>query len=404
MTNGSAESKIYSPDPVDLHKSVLSLWVCRFYLSISSCGSTRNTNYDNNKMANNVQLAHIIPIAVMLLVAIGYILCLTVAPRIAHHDQLTSSEFKHTFYLNIKSWNSLTPSLSLCMQKIKITYLNKYAKPTKVFLLLTLILANDIHANPGPIRNPCGICKKPVAINHRSIKCDECNFWVHIKCGDTSGQIEDDLVQQNSFSELQNISKSEITSQTETSLESLDINDPPTRQRFNIRIMTVNCRSLRSQQKRNAFTTLIDTHEPHIIHATETHLDKTISNAELINTNIYEVYRKDRVFEVGHEGGGVLNLVRKDLLSTAEITLDTDCEICWNKIEIKGSKPLYTGCYYRPPNNNIASIESLNTSLTRLTHSNNLPNLVLTGDFNMPHIKWEIDEDNNFGSKKTKQL
>ncbi|CAG2206629.1 unnamed protein product [Mytilus edulis] len=164
--------------------------------------------------------------------------------------------------------------------------------------------------------------------------------------------------------------------------------------------MTVNCRSLRSQQKRNEFTTLIDTHEPHIIHATETHLDKTISNAELIDTNIYEVYRKDRIFGVGHEGGGVLNLVRKDLLSTAEITLDTDCEICWNKIEIKGSKPLYTGCYYRPPDNNIASIESLNTSLTRLTHSNNLPNLVLTGDFNMPDIKWEIDEDNNFQIKK----
>ncbi|XP_071153782.1 uncharacterized protein [Mytilus edulis] len=164
--------------------------------------------------------------------------------------------------------------------------------------------------------------------------------------------------------------------------------------------MTVNCRSLRSQQKRNEFTTLIDTHEPHIIHATETHLDKTISNAELIDTNIYEVYRKDRIFGVGHEGGGVLNLVRKDLLSTAEITLDTNCEICWNKIEIKGSKPLYTGCYYRPPDNNIASIESLNTSLTRLTHSNNLPNLVLTGDFNMPDIKWEIDEDNNFQIKK----
>ncbi|CAG2212437.1 unnamed protein product [Mytilus edulis] len=62
----------------------------------------------------------------------------------------------------------------------------------------------------------------------------------------------------------------------------------------------------------------------------------------------------------------------------SEITLDTDCEICWNKIEIKGSKPLYTGCYYRPPDNNIAPIESLNTPLTRLTHSNNLPNLVLT--------------------------
>ncbi|CAC5414279.1 unnamed protein product [Mytilus coruscus] len=79
---------------------------------------------------------------------------------------------------------------------------------------------------------------------------------------------------------------------------------------------------------------------------------------------IFMKYTEDRVLEVGHAGGGVLK----------------------------------TGCYYRPPDNNIASIESLNTSLTRLTHSNNLPNLVLSGDFNMPDIKWEIDENkpNNY--------
>jgi hypothetical protein len=51
---------------------------------------------------------------------------------------------------------------------------------------------------------------------------------------------------------------------------------------------------LRSQQQENELTTLIDTYEPHIIHARETHLDKTISIAEIIDTNIYEVCRKDR--------------------------------------------------------------------------------------------------------------
>lgn len=104
-----------------------------------------------------------------------------------------------------------------------------------------------------------------------------------------------------------------------------------------------------------------------MIHATETHLDKTISIAEIIDTNIYEVCRKDRVFKPEHEGGGVLKLVRKDLISTAEITLDTDCDILWNKIELKGRQPLYNGCCYRPPDNNIDAVESLNTSLTRLT-------------------------------------
>jgi hypothetical protein len=47
----------------------------------------------------------------------------TIAPRIDHHQQLTSYDFKETFYLSIKPWNSLTPSLNLCIQSIKITHL-----------------------------------------------------------------------------------------------------------------------------------------------------------------------------------------------------------------------------------------------------------------------------------------
>ena len=29
---------------------------------------------------------------------------------------------------------------------------------------------------------PCGICSKNVNGNHRAVKCDLCNYWVHIKC------------------------------------------------------------------------------------------------------------------------------------------------------------------------------------------------------------------------------
>jgi hypothetical protein len=39
----------------------------------------------------------------------------------------------------------------------------------------------------------------------------------------------------------------------------------------------------------------------------------------------------------------VINAIRKDVISSGEITLETDCELTWNKIQIKGSKPLYTG-------------------------------------------------------------
>ena len=50
-----------------------------------------------------------------------------------------------------------------------------------IFLLL-LLLCGDIHTNPGPVRYPCGICRRPVAKNHRALMCQDCDVWVHIKC------------------------------------------------------------------------------------------------------------------------------------------------------------------------------------------------------------------------------
>ena len=29
------------------------------------------------------------------------------------------------------------------------------------------------------IKNPCGICSNPVAVTHKDIWRDSCNFWIH---------------------------------------------------------------------------------------------------------------------------------------------------------------------------------------------------------------------------------
>ncbi len=41
-------------------------------------------------------------------------------------------------------------------------------------------LAGDIHPNPGPVRNPCGVCYR------RKMTCDGCFFDFQIKCGNVS--------------------------------------------------------------------------------------------------------------------------------------------------------------------------------------------------------------------------
>ena len=42
-------------------------------------------------------------------------------------------------------------------------------------------VSGDVALNPGP--DKCTVCLKTVASNHRAVNCDECNNWVHIKCG-----------------------------------------------------------------------------------------------------------------------------------------------------------------------------------------------------------------------------
>ena len=49
--------------------------------------------------------------------------------------------------------------------------------------LLVIILSGDVHSNPGPIKYPCHACQWPVANNHRSMGCESCGIWAHIKCG-----------------------------------------------------------------------------------------------------------------------------------------------------------------------------------------------------------------------------
>ena len=40
----------------------------------------------------------------------------------------------------------------------------------------------DILENPGPVKNPCGLCDKSVKRNQKAIECEECFRWYHVKC------------------------------------------------------------------------------------------------------------------------------------------------------------------------------------------------------------------------------
>ena len=55
----------------------------------------------------------------------------------------------------------------------------------KLYLMVILMIAGDIHANPGPNwRYPCRMCLKPAKVKQRAIQCEQCNKWSHVKCID----------------------------------------------------------------------------------------------------------------------------------------------------------------------------------------------------------------------------
>ena len=63
----------------------------------------------------------------------------------------------------------------------------------------------------------------------------------------------------------------------------------------------------------------------------------------------------------------------------------------WSKVEIAGSKPLYVGSFYRPPNPNVEPLEAQDQTLYHLTQKSP-PNILFTGDFNMPSVSWAEDK------------
>ena len=71
-----------------------------------------------------------------------------------------------------------------------------------------------------------------------------------------------------------------------------------------------------------------------------------------------------------------------------------DCpfqEQLWVTIQLLGADTLMIGCIYRSPSGNNVSSTTLLADLLREVCSKEPTHLVVTGDFNTPHIDWEIN-------------
>ena len=227
------------------------------------------------------------------------------------------------------------------------------------FLLLMILLSGDVDLNPGPrqLKHPCKICEEAVKRKQRSLASDNCMKCYHIECLQMSTEIYEALANTsvewiccncglpnfsstlfdeaipestNGFETLSsfpcypdfggnekstpvpNIPRTHSSpkpscsnsSQGSSVDDSMNRNDKRatsntrTVKKSSIKLMTVNCRSIRSTQKPNQLLELIAEHNTDVIYGTESHLDSKYSSAEVFPES-YSIARKDRV-----EGGG----------------------------------------------------------------------------------------------------
>jgi len=293
-----------------------------------------------------------------------------------------------------------------------------------IFRIL-LLISSDCHPNPGPPtpKYPCGVCGRAVRWSKtvRSVACTECEKWYHINCLGMNTAMYEPLeatdiswyccscgipnFHSSLFTEFDLSDNINVSTETSTKDHSLDTSDisftnpvstssprkgkhQPITNPINkkIRILNTNLQSMKS--KKEEFWSLLEQSDPEIILASETWLNPSITEAEILPPNYKFAARKDRS-KSSHRG---VAIITKDNIDASEIPLDTQTEMVAASIPSKNAKPIIVCSIYRPTDNNTDYSKHMCNTIKDLhvKHRDNI--LWIGGDANLPDINWKNDE------------
>ncbi|KAI8495881.1 hypothetical protein Bbelb_262970 [Branchiostoma belcheri] len=293
----------------------------------------------------------------------------------------------------------------------KSATLPSFCRQRLVLLYLASILLSDSYApepNPGPEEAVhgapvgsqshsswmCGTCDRTVGWDDRGLACDTCGQWFHAHCqsmdtelyqhhedlgdnvswhcaicGNPNSKTVFDLygVEQESQSGMTHSDASINSCSTPTELQMkrplhsstpTRINQQDKQMKRPLRLVNLNLQS--SPGKKADILNMIDSVRPDIIIATETWLDATVYDSEIL-PDTYRAYRRDR----NKNNGGVI--VRTTLNSSDVPELHVDgCEVIWVRVKLQGRKSLYVCAYYRPDVSDRVSLEGFNISVSKV--------------------------------------
>lgn len=179
---------------------------------------------------------------------------------------------------------------------------------------------------------------------------------------------------------------------TECNIGSPEFASSPTRQRNvplskkKARILVINFQSIRS--KRESFWSMLEYCDPDIIFASETWLNPTIAEREVLPANYKFVARKDRP---NSSHGGVAIIAKHDL-DASEVDTSATTEFVAASLSCKDlKKPIILGCMYRPIDNKVEYTKDLCNAVTDLYARLKDHIIWLGGDINLPDIDWKTD-------------
>jgi len=194
-------------------------------------------------------------------------------------------------------------------------------RPKANIIQILLILSGSIEVNPGPRRTnvkfPCGECNKAVRTVN-AIACDRCNKWYHLNCLSMNTHVfnayaNDELLEWTcSNCALINLSNSVFDTEFSDSDSSINSEQDeednlPKVKKQSLRIMIINFQSIWG--KKEQLTKRLYDHDIDVVIGSETHIDPSIKDSEIIPKG-YTAFRNDRT---NKECGGVIIIVRKNL-------------------------------------------------------------------------------------------
>ena len=250
----------------------------------------------------------------------------------------------------------------------------KFSKHHSYFKYL-LILSGDINLHPGPVKNPCSVCAKPV--RKRIISCEKCGLWLHKKC-DPTFKLENNSssicepCQNKPHDNLDNVwvefpFDDDFFRDKETASFDEKINndayktDPVASWKaFNKRglhLIHLNINSLLS--KIDELQEIARKTRATVISITESKLDGSVLDEE-IDIDGYELVRSDR----NRHGGGVACYIRNDISFSIRDDFSNEIENIFLDILLPKTKPILIGILYRPPDQS-KFLDNLSTSISQ---------------------------------------